>query len=131
MIVDLSEYQTQIAVVVGVVLPLIVALVTKQLASSRLKNTVLLGLSAVTALIVPLSVNPVLDVSVFTQSFLTIFGTSVLAYLGVYKPQGTTATIQDKTSQFGVGSNELPDITEYEDVEVVDASAVDGPTLEG
>lgn len=119
---------TTIAFVVGVVLPAVVALVTKELATSRYKNTVLLALSAVSAVLVPLVGSDTFDAKVVFTSFVTIFGTSVLTYLGVYKPQGATAAIQEVIPG-GLGSvPELPEVPldDEDDLEVVDEGVVEG-----
>lgn len=100
---------TVIAVVVGVILPALVGLVTKELASSKFKNTVLLALSAASSVLVPLVGATTFDAKAVLTSFVTIFGTSTLTYLGIYKPQGTTAAIQAAIPG-GIGSvAELPD----------------------
>lgn len=85
---------TTIALLVGVVLPSIVALVTKQLASSRFKSLTLLGLSAASTVLVPLVGQETVDLASLGSSFLTTFGVAVLAYYGIYKPTGTTDRIQ-------------------------------------
>jgi hypothetical protein len=100
---------TTIAIVVGVILPALVALVTKELASSKFKNTVLLALSALSSVLVPLVGSTTFDAKAVLTSFVTIFGTSTLTYLGIYKPQGATATIQAAIPG-GLGAVvELPD----------------------
>lgn len=96
-ILSTFDQQTVIIFVVGVVLPALVALVTKEVASSKLKNVALLALSALSGVLVPLvGVNDSIIWKDTVITFLQIFGISTLTYLGVYKPQGTTAAIQAK-----------------------------------
>lgn len=90
------DTQTVITLLVGVVLPALVALVTKQVASSKLKNTALLALAALSSVLVPLIGAETYDWQAVVTSFLQIFGVSVLTYVGVYKPRGTTDAIQTK-----------------------------------
>jgi hypothetical protein len=132
---DNLDTATTLAIVVGVVLPALVALVTKELASSKFKNTVLLALSAASAVLIPLLGSDTFDVQAVVTSFVTIFGTSVLTYLGVYKPQGATAAIQaaipgglgtvDELPEEGDGDFDL-ELEAEELEEIVDESAVEG-----
>lgn len=124
MTIDITQYQGWIAILVGVVLPAVVALVTKELASSKFKNTVLLALSAVSAVVVPLAGATSLDLKQFATSFLTIFGTAVLAYVGVYKPRGTTAAVQAAVPG-GLGTTVVED--EFEEPDPADGEIVDVP----
>ena len=87
---------TVVTIIVGVVLPALVALVTKWNTSSKFKNIVLLALAAASSVLVPLVGNASYDLKAILISFLQIFGISTLTYLGLYKPQGTTAAIQTK-----------------------------------
>lgn len=99
---------TAISFVVGVILPAVVALVTKELASSKFKNAVLIALSALTSVLVPLVGSSTFDVKQVVTSFATVFGTSLLSYYGVYKPQGITAGIQGAVPG-GLGSADVAD----------------------
>jgi hypothetical protein len=127
MLSDLFDTPTSIAFVVGVVLPALVGLVTKELASSRFKNTVLLALSAASAVLIPLIGATTFDVKAVLTSFATVFGTSTLTYLGIYKPQGATAAIQAAVPG-GIGSvPELPDEGDEGDEELIEE--VDDPEV--
>lgn len=128
---DLTNVQVYLPIVVGVILPAVVALVTKQLATSKFKSLVLVGLSAVSSVIVPLIGATTYDIKAIINNFLVIFGTGVLSYYGLLKPQGVTEKIQSATPNFGAGSVDLPELDELEDVEYVGDDVVDGPTLEG
>jgi len=127
MLSDLFDTPTSIAFVVGVVLPALVGLVTKELASSRFKNTVLLALSAASAVLIPLIGATTFDVKAVLTSFATVFGTSTLTYLGIYKPQGATAAIQAAVPG-GIGSvPELPAEGDEGDEELIEE--VDDPEV--
>lgn len=124
---------TTIAFVVGVILPALVALVTKELASSKFKNTVLLALSAASSVLIPLVGSTTFDAKTVLTSFVTIFGTSTLTYLGVYKPQGATAAIQAAVPG-GLGATaELPEPGPeiVEEVEAVDGFEEEAAPEEG
>lgn len=125
---DLTNVQLYLPILVGVVLPALVALVTKQLASSRFKNLALIGLSAVSAVVVPLVGATTYDLKAIVNNFLVIFGTGVLSYYGILKPQGIPEKIQTAIPG-GLGNGALPDVEELEDVEYVDETVTDGPTL--
>jgi uncharacterized membrane protein AbrB (regulator of aidB expression) len=133
MLSDLFDTPTTIAFVVGVVLPAVVALVTKEIASSRLKNTVLLALSALSSVLIPLIGSTTFDAKAVLTSFATVFGTSTLTYLGIYKPQGATAAIQAAVPG-GIGAvpelpeegDEVIDVEEIEEVDDPEAVADEG-----
>src|SRR6478735_4099557 len=93
---------TVVTLLVGVVLPALVALVKKWNAPSKFKNVVLLALSALSSVLVPLVGNTEYDLKAIVIAFLQIFGVATLTYLGFYKPQGTTAAIAEKVPG-GVG----------------------------
>jgi uncharacterized membrane protein len=128
MTIDITQYQGWIAILIGVVLPAAVALVTKEMASSKYKNTALLVLSGIASVLVPLSGAASLDVKAVVTNFLTIFGTAVVSYVGIYKPRGTTAAIQSAVPG-GLGSVEELPVGELDesDLEPVDDTAVDLP----
>lgn len=101
---------TIISFVVGIVLPAVVALVTKELASSKFKNTVLIGLSALSSVLVPLLGSTTFNLKEVATTFVTVFGTSLLSYYGVYKPQGISSGIQSAVPS-GLGSVDVADGT--------------------
>ncbi len=95
---------TLIALISGVIIPLLVGVVTKINASSGVKaiaNAALSALAGALALVLP-------DGSDFVwRGFLVNFGLawaiSVSTYYGFWKPTGTSDTVQEATGNFGVG----------------------------
>jgi hypothetical protein len=82
--------------------------------------------------LIPLLGSTTFDAQAVLTSFVTVFGTSVLTYLGVYKPQGTTDSIQVAIPG-GLGS--VPELPEpdldleaglEDELEFVDEGAVEG-----
>jgi hypothetical protein len=127
---DLTNVQVYLPILVGVVLPALVALVTKQVSSSRFKSLALVALSAVSSVVVPLVGATTVDFQAVANNFLVIFGSGVLAYYGVLKPTGVTEAVQTAVPG-GLGTSEAlpgPEFDEFDDVEVVGEDAVDGPT---
>lgn len=105
---------TTIAVLVGVVLPALVALVTKQVASPRVKSIALIALSAAAAVLTPLLGADAVDVETVFISFLTIFGTAILSYYGILKPTGITEGIASKVPG-GIGAD--PALPGYDEID--------------
>lgn len=92
-----------LATIVGVFLPILVGIVTKEVASSGLKATLLAGLSAVSGL-----VSSAIEVDgVFTKTALfsavTTFVIAVATYYGYWKPTQVAPAVQRKTDQLGIG----------------------------
>lgn len=82
------------AILIGVVLPLIIGLVTKQYTSATVKSLLLLAASALTAFITEWANS---SNFVWQQALLTLiltFGTGVVAHLGLWRPTGVTAKAQ-------------------------------------
>jgi hypothetical protein len=125
---DLTNVQVYLPILVGVVLPALVALVTKQVASSRFKSITLIALSAVSSVLVPQIGVDAVDLKAVLNNFLLIFGSGVLAYYGVLKPTGATEAVANAVPGGLGGAAPLPEPEFDDDVEVVDDSAVDGPT---
>jgi hypothetical protein len=93
-----------VALVVGVVIPLVVGALTKMRAPDGLKAVLNLGLSALTAL---LSTAVVDGGEFLLKEFLTLlamtWGTSIVSYYGLHKPTGLAGSVATATSGFGVG----------------------------
>lgn len=80
-------------VLVGFVLPAVVALVTKRVADAQLKSLVLLALSAVTGVVTQvLASNGSFDVKTAFLAFASTFGAGVMSHYGVLKPAGVTGS---------------------------------------
>jgi ABC-type nitrate/sulfonate/bicarbonate transport system substrate-binding protein len=101
-------------VVIGVVLPAIVALVTKRFADSAVKALLLLFLASVSGVLTQIVSNGGdFDVAPAAMAVLTAFGAAVLAHYGFLKPAGVTGTdgVIARAVPGGVGSDireELP-----------------------
>lgn len=101
---DITLDVPTLTLLVGTVVPFLVALVSKEVASSRLKGVLNAALSAVGGALVVLldnggtaNLNELINAGVFT------FITSVATYYGIWKPSGATAKVAEKTGKFGVG----------------------------
>lgn len=83
----------------GVVLPMVVALVTKQLASGRTKTLVLLALSVIATVLQSLvAADGRFVVSQFILYFLVTMGTAITSHFGVLQPleiTGKNGVIQE------------------------------------
>ena len=112
------------ALIVGVVLPFLVDLVTKQLSTGRFKTLVLTALAfASTALVQLISAGDV-TVSGFINGFVATFTTAVVAHKGVLEPSGVTGSggVIQNVIPGGLGTPVLPE--ELPDPLVVEAEAV-------
>jgi hypothetical protein len=116
--------QLTASLLVGVVLPTIVAFVTKKVASSQLKTLVLLVLSLASTTIYALLASGDVTLSGFINGFVTTFIAAVAAHKGALAPLGVTGSegaIQGKfpggLGSGGEGGGEPP---EGGDGEVVD-----------
>lgn len=105
-----------IATLVSFFIPLLVSLAANRTASNGLKavlNVVGTALVAVVALwMVPLPEGVVMSWTLIINTFIAAIVSSVVAYKGVWKPTGVTATIEAKTANVGVGS---PPVMETEE----------------
>lgn len=102
-----TVFQADVAVlaaVVGVFLPILVGIVTKELASGGLKATVLALFAAVSGLVA----GAIQADGAFTQE--AIFAgfiswvIAVTTYYGYWKPTGTAGNVASATSAVGIGS---------------------------
>lgn len=86
---------------VGVLIPIAVAFVTKEVTGSGVKAITLAALAAVSGVLMNyIDVGSITEDSV-TQA-VTNFIIAVATYYGLWKPTGTTGTIQTKTSEIGL-----------------------------
>lgn len=92
-----------LTVIVGVVIPLLTALITKANASSAVKALTTLGLtifaSAVQGII---DVNGVVNTKTFLANFVATFAVAILSYYGFTKHVGTPA-VRDIVPEHGLG----------------------------
>jgi hypothetical protein len=110
-IVEVLNSTAAANLVIGTVLPLIVALVTAKVASQRVKAVVLLTLSLVSAGIVEaLSDGSFAWSEVFAQ-FIVVWPTAILTHYGFLKPVGISGTegVIQNTVPGGIGGTKSPD----------------------
>lgn len=95
-----------IAVLVGMVLPLLTGVVTKLGSSSAVKAVTNAVLSVVAGLITNLTVNPTIDVYTDLYAIALAFISSTAAYFSLWVPfKNLPLKIQTKTANFGIGSS--------------------------
>jgi hypothetical protein len=100
----------QIAILASLLIPLDVSFLTKQAASDAIKAVVnIAGSALVSALAI--WINPSgqeVTVWLFVNTFLAAVVTSFVAYKAVWKPSGVTASIAEKSADFGLGKEVIP-----------------------
>lgn len=84
-----NQGQFLLDALIGVVLPMAVAVVTHRLAAGWLKTVVLIALSVLSSLLTTVVVSD-FHWGTFAMTFLVQFGSAVLAHFGVLKPAGVT-----------------------------------------
>lgn len=94
-----------VEIIVGVLLPLVVGLVTKLTASPPVKSFLLLVLSLVGSTISNAIVSD--GTAVFSQDMIvqivTTWVIAIASYYGLWRPSGTSAAVNLKTANFGIG----------------------------
>lgn len=93
-----------LALLVGTFLPILVGIVTKELASSGLKATALAALSGVAGLINGAIVADGAFTSEALYAAFTTWVVAVATYYGYWKPTGAAGAVASKTSDVGIGS---------------------------
>lgn len=107
-----SDISLVVFAVVGLVIPFVVDLVTKQLASQALKQTVLLALSLISGVLIEFinttSQGGVFDWHVAAIGALTTFVTGVATIKGLDGTPilGRTSVLSTPTSNFGIGKQQ-------------------------
>jgi hypothetical protein len=95
-----------LSVVVGFFIPLLVGVVAKSTASSRLKACLNLGLSAIAGAVTTIITNKGAFLPrEFVSSVALTWVTSMGAYLGFLKPSGVAAKVSNATAGVGVTDN--------------------------
>lgn len=93
-----------VTLILGTIIPLLVGLITKLNASSKLKGALMLALNAVQGLIIASKTGS--GGAVFTTDALVLFlagvGVSLISYYGLYKPNDVPAKL---APDFGVGGS--------------------------
>lgn len=87
----------------AVVLPIVVGLVTKKVASPSVKSVALLVLSAANALVAQAVDNAGLLTEAALRTGLTSLVVSIAMYYGVFKPTGVAEAAQNVAPNTGVG----------------------------
>lgn len=95
----------------GLVVPLVVAVITKKSASQGLKSVLNVALSAVSGVVaLTIAGQGALTISGFFNAIINAFVTSIIAYYGAYKPTGIAGTIAVKTKGFGLRFGSSPEL---------------------
>jgi hypothetical protein len=96
-----------VARLLGVLVPLIVALITKRFASSAVKSIANVVLSALAGVVAPVIAGDKVPNSIgeLFNAILNAFIVSIVAYYGLFKPTGATAAVASGTAGFGIGSD--------------------------
>ena len=99
--------------VLGTIIPVITALVVKDVASPGVKATVNAVLAVIAgALTVTLQAGGLLNWQSLVISVVMTVGASVAAYFGILKPIGVTGAISTSTVNFGIGNPTLDKLTQ-------------------
>ncbi|CAB4176523.1 hypothetical protein UFOVP978_39 [uncultured Caudovirales phage] len=92
-----------IALIGGLLVPVLVAILTKLNASRAVKAISNAFLSAVAAWIATVMPGSPISWKQAGISILTAWGVSTLSYYGFWKPTGITSSVASQTENFGVG----------------------------
>lgn len=93
---------TLLALLGGVIVPILVGLLTKLNASSGVKAVLNLGLTALAAALA--TVNEIdFEWRVFLVNWFVSWAVSVATYYGFYKPTTISTQVQTSTANFGIG----------------------------
>lgn len=100
--VDFNDPES-VVYLVGILVPLLVGVVSKKVASRRVKavlNAVLSAIAGSTAYLV--AVDGGYDFVGFVNSAVGVFIVSIATYYGLWKPTGAAEGVQNKTSGVGI-----------------------------
>jgi hypothetical protein len=95
-----------VARLLGVAVPLLVAVLAKSTAPRWLKSVSNFALTIVVGVVAPIIAGEgaPANFSEFFNSLINAFVVNIVAYYGLLKPAGVTGAIQRATQNFGVGS---------------------------
>lgn len=110
-----------VALLAGIIIPLVVGLLAKMNASSGLKAILNAFLSALAGALVTVTQVDSATLRDFITAILSTWVVSVATYYGVWKPTGVAGTVAVATSGFGVGS---PPVVETSDKGKEDATVI-------
>lgn len=105
-IFDFLNSPAEFARVLGLVVPLLVAVAAKEIASPRLKSIIhvaLAGVAAVAATLV--GADGSWAWGTFFNAWLNAFITGVITYYGALKPTGLSGYVAAKTALVGIGTD--------------------------
>jgi hypothetical protein len=91
-----------VAIIAGVVIPILTGLVTKLGTSSKTKAVIAFALSAIAGALAPVIANGDFVAQTFLISAATVWVIATATYFGFYQPTGTTDAVQAKTQNFGI-----------------------------
>jgi hypothetical protein len=94
---------TIITMVTGVLIPILVAVLTRVHASPALKAVLNAGLSALSGVLSTLVIDDHTNWRHVVVKVLLTWALSIATYYGLWKPTTTTATVADATKGFGIG----------------------------
>ncbi len=95
--------------ILGTIIPIITALVVKDVASPGIKAIVNAFLAALAGgITVALQAGGILNWQSLLISMASTVGVAVVAYFGLLKPTGVTGLISTSTANFGVGTPQVP-----------------------
>lgn len=99
-----------VARLLGIVVPILVALITKRYAQKWVKALSNILLSAVAGVLAPILAGDTAPHSLGAvfNGIVNAFIVSIVAYYGIFKPTGIVDALQNKTGGFGVGGSETP-----------------------
>lgn len=98
---------TNVVRVLGFLIPIVTALVTKLNASSQVKSLVTLTLAVLTASVATLvAADGGWDLNAFLNAFMNTFIPAIAAYYGLLKPAGVTGYVAEATAGVGLGSSD-------------------------
>lgn len=93
---------TVIALLTGVIVPLLVGLLTKINASPSIKSILNFGLSALAGVLATVS-DIDFEWKAFLVNFALTWAVSVASYYGLWRPTGVAPAVQEATPEFGLG----------------------------
>ena len=102
----LSADAAVVARLIGLFVPILVALITKRWAGAGVKGVTNFVASMVLGGVVYMvDESGDYDWQGFVNGAFNVFVVSIAAYYGVLKPSGTTQAVANKTANVGIGSN--------------------------
>ena len=95
--------------VVSFLAPLLVAVVTREVASSRLKSLCLAAITGAQTLVLGFLDSSDLDLNDLVRQFGLDMAIAIATYYGLWKPTGVASSVAHKTADIGFGAPSSPD----------------------